>query len=271
MRRVIGYCRVSTESQADSGLSLEAQERKIRQFAELHDFEIVDVLVDAGYSGKDLSRPAVQQCFDLLAEGYAEGLVIAKMDRLSRHLQDWIWIVNEFFGEGLGRSLYSIGDSIDTSSPSGMLVLHVLAAVAEWERAEISRRITVALQEKIAKNEHIGVAPYGMRYAPDGTLEPDTYSPGLIVAYRANELRSEGLSYQKIADRLLAEGFRPQRAKRFSTSAVRNLCTNLRILSVIHDETNADLLREMAEAVRRDGKAVEVVLEEWAHREAIAS
>ena len=96
--RVFGYVRVSSEEQATSGQSLAAQEEKLRLYARLHGLELVDLVSDAGISGKSLDRPGISRILEGLKAGEASGIVVAKMDRLSRSVGDWARLVEEYFG-----------------------------------------------------------------------------------------------------------------------------------------------------------------------------
>ena len=88
--RVCGYTRVSTSEQAQSGAGLEAQEAAIRAEAERRGWELVQVFEDAGASGKSLNgRPGLSEAIAAVERGEAEGLVVSKLDRLSRSLLDF--------------------------------------------------------------------------------------------------------------------------------------------------------------------------------------
>ncbi len=80
--RVLAYVRVSTEEQADSGAGLAAQRAAIAAECERRGWQVVQVLEDAGYSAKDMKRPAVQEALRALGSGEANALVVAKLDRL---------------------------------------------------------------------------------------------------------------------------------------------------------------------------------------------
>jgi DNA invertase Pin-like site-specific DNA recombinase len=62
--RAIGYVRVSTDKQADHGVSLEAQAEKIRAMASIHSAELVDFIIEAGESAKSLNRPGMARSFN---------------------------------------------------------------------------------------------------------------------------------------------------------------------------------------------------------------
>ncbi len=82
--RAVGYIRVSTDKQAEHGVSLEAQHAKLTQYAALYDIELVDIIVDAGVSAKTLDRPGLQRALGMLRKGQASALLVAKLDRLTR-------------------------------------------------------------------------------------------------------------------------------------------------------------------------------------------
>src|SRR4051794_39498727 len=87
---VIGYVRVSTEEQADSGLGLEAQRAKLAEEARRRGWDLVGVLADEGVSAKEMdSRPGLQAALDRVESGDAQILLVSKLDRLSRSVHDF--------------------------------------------------------------------------------------------------------------------------------------------------------------------------------------
>jgi len=96
--KVILYGRCSTAEQASEGISLEAQQAKMRAYADLYELEVVEMIVDPGESGKTLKRPGLQRALELLRNGAAEGVVIAKLDRLTRSVADWQTLIDAHFG-----------------------------------------------------------------------------------------------------------------------------------------------------------------------------
>jgi DNA invertase Pin-like site-specific DNA recombinase len=226
--KVYGYARVSTEEQADGGRSLEVQRSKVRLYAELHDLELVDVVEDAGFSAKDLRRPGIRRVLDALDRGDVQGVVIVKLDRLTRSLRDWSHLVERRFSDKGGAVLLSVEDSIDTRTASGRMVLNLMVTVAQWEREAVGERTRAVLQHKQAKGEHVGRPARGLRIV-DQRLQVDPGSVGLSVYRRARELRTEGRTYRDCADALNAEGYRPERGRAFWASTVRLLLSNPRL------------------------------------------
>lgn len=227
---LVAYARVSTAEQASSGLGLEAQQRAIEQYAALYKAEIVALLVDRGVSGKSLDRPEMAKVLAMLDRGEASGVIVAKLDRLTRSVSDLGNLITRFFGEQGGRQLVSVSEQIDTRSASGRLVLNVLASVGQWEREAIVERITAALAAKKARGERAGSLPFGFELDPKAKGRE---SDGRIQKLRKNateqatikeiiRLRSKGMTTVEIADELNRQK-RRARGKRWYQPAVWRL------------------------------------------------
>ena len=133
MTRTVAYLRVSTDHQADRGVSLEAQRAKVEAYASLYDLELVAVEVDAGASAKSLSgRPALSRALSMLEAGEADALLVVKLDRLTRSVRDLGALLDTF--QAGGWELMSVSEQVDTRTAAGRLVLNVLASIFQWER-----------------------------------------------------------------------------------------------------------------------------------------
>jgi DNA invertase Pin-like site-specific DNA recombinase len=181
------------------------------------DLDVVAVEVDAGFSAKSLARPAIQRALDALTRGSADVLVITKLDRLTRSVRDLADLVSDYFADGK-RGLISLGESIDTTSAAGRLVLNLLTSVAEWERQAIGERTRTALTVKRERGERLGGhAPYGFRH--DGDRVVAVEDEQRVIA-TARKLRATGLSLRGVADTLAARGQRSRTGRPFTASAV---------------------------------------------------
>lgn len=203
--KVICYIRVSTTDQADHGVSLEAQRAKLQTYAALYDLEIVNVFEDAGESAKSLERPGLQLALESLRTGAADGLLIPKLDRLTRNVGDWQRLIDEFFGEKAGKQLFSVADSIDTRTAAGRLVLNVLLSVAQWEREIIAERTKEAIQHKIRNGQRVGRIRFGFDLASDGkSLVPNPAEQDTLDLM--NHLKGQGYTLRAIANELQSRG-----------------------------------------------------------------
>ena len=220
--RAVGYIRVSTDKQADHGISLEAQKAKLEAYAALYELEMIDVIVDAGASAKTLQRPGLQQALAMLKAGAANALLIAKLDRLTRSVRDLGTLVDQYFSSDK-ITLLSVADNIDTRTAAGRLVLNVLGSVAQWERETIGERTTEAMAHKRAQHERTSLhAPYGFSVAADGkTLVPDAAEQALLEAIR--EARGRGLSQRAVVTELARKGFTTRKGTALSLMQVQRI------------------------------------------------
>jgi site-specific DNA recombinase len=217
---LVAYLRVSTAEQAHTGLGLAAQRRSIEQYAELYGLQVERWVVDDGYSAKDLDRPGVQELLGMLDRKQVSGVIVAKLDRLSRSVRDVGALVERYFASDRSR-LVSVGEQLDTTSAAGRLVLNVLASVGQWEREAIGERTKAALAVKRRNGERTGGIPYGSRLAPDGsTLIPDPEEQETLQ--RILELREAGLSYDSIVTVLDRNDVRA-RGSRWHATTVRRV------------------------------------------------
>ena len=166
--KTVAYLRVSTDKQADRGVSLDAQRAKVIAYAQLYDLELVDVVVDAGHSAKSLDRPGLQRALEMLKRREADALLVVKLDRLTRSVVHLGQLVESYFALGKA-ALLSVGEQIDTRTAAGRLVLNVLASVSQWEREAIGERTAAAMQHKASHGQYTGGrVPFGYRLASDG-------------------------------------------------------------------------------------------------------
>lgn len=187
--RVVGYVRVSTQEQSDSGAGLEAQRSAIEQECERKGWELVQVYEDAGASGKTTNgRPGLQEALEAVESGQAGGLVVSKLDRLSRSLMDFAGLMER--SQRKGWHLVALDLGVDTSSPQGEMVANVMATFAQFERKLIGQRTKDALAVRKAQGVVLG-------------------RPRLMESKTRRRIlraRSRGDSYAKIADRLNVDG-----------------------------------------------------------------
>lgn len=220
--RTVAYLRVSTEKQADRGVSLDAQRTKVTAYASLYDLDIVEFIVDAGVSASTLDRPGLIRALEMLRRGQATALVVVKLDRLTRSVRDLGDLVERYFADGR-IALLSVSEQVDTRTAAGRLVLNVLGSVSQWERETIGERTTAAMQHKAALGEYTGGgAPYGYRVHEDKTRLVAVEAEQEVVA-EARRLRAGGLSFRKVAARLERNGVRSRAGGPFVHTQIRRM------------------------------------------------
>jgi DNA invertase Pin-like site-specific DNA recombinase len=218
MRTAIGYIRVSSEEQADSGLGLESQRQRIRAYCEMKGLHLTTIFEDAGVSGgKALAtRPAGAR---LLAEAKKNKpiLVVAKFDRLFRSVADAAQTIADFDKKGI--ELVAIVEGFDMTSPYGRAMAQMASVFAELERAMIRERTKAAMNVKRGRNERMShQVPFGWDEREDGILEWNEKEQRAIAWMR--ELQRDGKSLRQIAAMLNDQGVEPKRAKRWLHSSV---------------------------------------------------
>lgn len=215
-RRIVGYIRVSTEEQEASGLGLADQESKIRNYCALYGLDLVKIHTDAA-SGKDLRRQGIQAALEDLEADQADGLIVAKLDRLTRNVRDLGTLIGKYFGR---HDLVVVAEQVDTRTAGGRLMLNILVSVAQWEREAIGERTKGALQAKRRQGKKTGGdVPYGYDLAKDGETLVENADEQAII-HRAQRHRKGGLGYYTIARKLNERGHRTKRGGLFNQSIV---------------------------------------------------
>ena len=160
--RAIGYIRVSTQGQAEDGVSMDAQEAKVRAWAELQEpgTEVV-IFRDEGISGsRSDNREGLQAALGAVDRG--DALVVYSLSRLSRSTKETLAISEKL--QKQGADLVSLSEKIDTTTAAGKMVFRMLAVLSEFERDQISDRTKAALQYKKQNGEKTGGdVPFGYR------------------------------------------------------------------------------------------------------------
>lgn len=185
---VIGYVRVSTAEQADSGLGLEAQRETLRAECERRRYTLVDVCSDEGVSAKTIAaRPGLLGALARVEAAEAHILMVSKLDRLSRSLHDFTGLLLRAEQQGWALAVCDLG--VDTNTPAGEAMANMMATFAQFERRLIGQRTSDALQAKRRAGGILG--------------RTDRASPEVVT--RVVELRESGESLRKIAARLNAD------------------------------------------------------------------
>jgi DNA invertase Pin-like site-specific DNA recombinase len=185
--KAIGYIRVSTQEQAQSGLGLEAQAVAIRAEATRRGWDL-EIIADEGESGSKIDRPGLLIAKDALARGEAQALIVAKQDRLMRSSLGWAQIVSQ--SNDQKWSIICLDINLDTASPMGECMGSILAAIAQFDLASIRQRTKDALAVKKAQ---------GYRLGRPATMPDETRA-------KIHALRNSGVTLQGVADTLNAEG-----------------------------------------------------------------
>ena len=204
------YLRVSTQEQAREGISLPAQEAKLRAYCDLRGLQVVEVVTDAGVSGgKPMhSRTGGQRILDLVKRSAVAHVVTYKLDRLFRDCADCLTVTAAWDKKAIALHLVDLGgQTLDTSSAMGRFFLTVMAGAAELERNLIRERTSEAMgYVKSQGRKTGGDAPYGYAVAADGqTLVVHEQEQAMLEAIRS--ARQRGFSQRQVVAELTRQGF----------------------------------------------------------------
>ncbi|GBU17236.1 MULTISPECIES: recombinase family protein [Methylobacterium] len=222
----VGYLRVSTEEQAQSGFGLEAQDEAVRAFARAVGLELVDVISDPGVSGtvRPADRPGFARILQLAAERRFSVLLVKRFDRVARSIALAVSTSTELDTEH-GVTIRSVTESIDTGSPAGKMIFGVLSAMAEAERDAIVDRTKGGRQTKASQGGFAGGRiPYGYLSDGKGGLVIDESRRAVVERIFAENGR--GATLQAIADGLNRDGIPSPRGGRWWPSNVSYLLNN---------------------------------------------
>ncbi|GAJ03048.1 unnamed protein product, partial [marine sediment metagenome] len=217
----VSYCRVSTEEQANLGLSLEHQKAKIKQYAELHNLELIKNIVDKGESGKDLDRSGINEILSLIKDQKINHIIVYKMDRLTRNVFDLLYLIRKVFEPGKIQ-FHSISEKIDTETAMGKFFLTIMGGFAEMERDVISERTKAVLRHKISKLEYVGSPPLGYLASPEGnkflTIDQREQDTVKRIFYLK---RYRKMSLGKIAKELNESGVETKRGGKWHSGTIK--------------------------------------------------
>ena len=223
--KVYGYIRVSTEAQGDSGLSLEAQEEKIKAYCMIHDLELVGGVSEVA-SAKTLKRPGLQSLLDKARAGQIDGIVILKLDRMFRNTQDALKTAQEL--DKAGVALHSINENLDTKSAMGRFFFTLMAAIADMERGIISERTITGLEAKKARGERLGGVEYGYAIVSKGDQNLTPRKDEQAVIEHIKIMRADEKTALEIAGALNRMGMRNRRGNEWTEQTVCYIIRNMK-------------------------------------------
>lgn len=197
---MVGYIRVSTDKQE---VAPDVQRAALLQEAEREGYVLTIIEELAASAATIIKRPLIQKALWELKLGLFDGLMVSKLDRLSRSMEDGTRILADSQRQGWRIICLDLG--VDTATVMGAGLFNMALNFAEIERKLIGKRTSEAMQQKAASGEHMGRA----------SVLPQS------VMLRIYELHSEGLSLRQIAELLQTEQIQTARGGRWHASTVR--------------------------------------------------
>jgi site-specific DNA recombinase len=209
---------------AREGLSLAAQEDRLRAYCVLQGFHLVAIFRDEGVSaGKPLAqRPAGAQLLKVVKQGRAKNVLAVKLDRPFRDAIDCMSRATEWDAAGVGLHLLDMGGpAVDTRSAAGRFMLHVLAAAAEMERNRIREGTRDVLAHKKQKGDRLGTTPLGFVTPRKGARMKPQEEELAAVRHILRRRGDDGASFRVIAHELDAQSLPTKRGGSWHPSTVR--------------------------------------------------
>ena len=224
------YIRVSTDDQAQAGVSLDAQLAACRAFALAKGWKIGEEISDPGASGSSLKRPGAQRVVDLLRKREVAGVIVWRLDRLTRSIRDLLDLLT-LAGDQVG--IVSVTESLDTTTPMGRFVTHLLGIIAQWERETIGARTSSAMVHIKAKGFYTGGRnpPAGCVVVPDGDRKRLVPGPNADAVRSVWSLIVSGGSLRQVCDHLRTAGI----PGTWTPTAARNLLLSPLVTDLLVD------------------------------------
>ncbi len=228
--RVVSYIRVSKLSTDDQlGISLSVQEHKIKQYAELYNHTIIGVVKDVGLSAKNMNREGFLKIIDMVKKKEIEGVIIYKLDRLTRNVGDLSEIIDLFNNNKI--SLISISENLDSITATGRMVLNMICTVAQWERETIGERTSAVLKYKRDKGLKYTKDPiYGFKLQQN-QLKPIQEEQDTINIIL--DLFNNGVSYSSISNQLNMKKLKPRSGKYWFPQQIKRIVQNISVRNSI--------------------------------------
>jgi site-specific DNA recombinase len=233
-KKVIGYVRVSTEEQKKHGNSMEIQIDRIRNYCLGMGWELVEIVEEPAESGSSMAkRKKLQSIISRLGNGDFEAIVAIKLDRIARNLKELL-ILHDDILEPKGCGLVSLDDQFDTGTPQGRLFFQIIGGFAEFERSLITGRTMEGITSKAEKGQHASgrIAMGYKSVMVDGKKSIEIVESEKEIVELIFRLKDENyMSFQKIADYLNANGYKPKNWKpekpvQFHNSSVQVIYKN---------------------------------------------
>ena len=144
-QKVVGYLRVSTTEQKDEGVSLEVQKERIIGYCKMFGHDLLAVYCD-DHTGRNMERPGFQAALARMIESGAM-LMSVSLDRISRNVGDWTYLLDNYFGKGGKYSLLAFDCAgMDPKTATGRMLLMMRAVMAQGEVDSTSERTQVAMK-----------------------------------------------------------------------------------------------------------------------------
>lgn len=229
--RAIGYLRVSTDEQAESGAGLAAQRDALERHCDRLGLRLEEVHEDDGVSGKAKLDKRLGLMDAINAVGKGDVLLVAKRDRLARDMMSSV-LLEQMVAKKGGRIVSVAGEGTDDDDPTSVLMRRMVDAFAEYERLVIAARTRAALQAKRRRKQRTGRVPFGYVLVEKSVIRSKSGRPAELadnpeqqrVVVKIRKMRAAGQTMKAIASHLTDEGIPTATGRsRWATSTIQRI------------------------------------------------
>ena len=217
--KVLGYVRVSSEIQKKKNNSIPLQKKKINEYCQLNDFELIDVYEDNGISGMSIDkRNGYKSMIQYLNDNDIDAIVVWSLSRLGRKMKDVVEFMDYLKQNNIG--FYSIKENLNNNDKIGSLIMNILSSINEFEVEVIRERIKDVKRNKKQNGEVYGRMMYGFDNVNGKMVENKDEKR---VISRIKNFRSRGWSWRKISNRLNESNIKSKEDKIWYDGSVYNM------------------------------------------------
>lgn len=216
------YIRVSTEEQANEGYSISAQRERLKAFCVAQSWQEHKLYVDEGISGRNTNRPQLKKLMKDIEAGHIKVLLVYRLDRLTRSVRDLHNILD--FLDKNNCVFRSATEIYDTSTAMGRMFITIVAAIAEWESANLGERVRMGQIEKARQGKWAAQPPYGFYKDKEHQLhihEEEIKGVKLMI----QKVR-EGMSFRQLAFYMDSTEYKPRRGYKWHIRTLLDLMHN---------------------------------------------
>ena len=221
MKRVALYVRVSTEDQAKTGYSLDAQEKRLSDYCKFNNLEIADVYRDEGYSGRNIFRPEYRRMMESIDSW--DGILVLKMDRIHRNSRNFALMMDNLRKHG--KEFISMNEKLNTENAMGRFVMDIIQRLAQLESEQIGDRVKIGMARKaeIGDGNMGSPDPYGYTHRDGKLIVREDEAENVREMFR---LKASGNGPSAIADWLNRSSIPSKTGKTWSRQAVSHILKN---------------------------------------------
>ena len=229
-QKSIAYIRVSSKRQVDEGVSMEAQKRRILEYARFKGLNLADddIIIEEGVSGgiPIWERPRGRLLKQKLSTGQYANLISMKIDRMFRMTTDMLNTIDELADAGIAIHIVDMnGEALDTSTSMGRFFLTVMGAMAEMERGLISERTQEGMNQLKATHQKFTQSLYGWNAKEDGSLYPN-WNEQDVIDYVHWQIDVNGMSASAVARNLNKLNIKGKRGGKWYSSGLIRVKNN---------------------------------------------